>query len=194
MLYLIDNAGRSISEEIPREDCTFSIGNITQSYGNTYYLRPQNNKHIFYQLTPDGVVPKYRIDFKEKTIPDRYYFESAKEDIYAYMTSPFFKLPIYLHETATQLVFNAAGTDAVEHNFLYDKEHNKGIRWQTTKGDPTIRISASDKTSFYIFLPGFTPGSNEQPGPLVAYIQNQLKQSATNANDLFIIKLKFKDL
>lgn len=191
LLSCLDCTGRLIYQDILREDCTFSIGNISQACYNTYYLRPQNNNHLFFRLADDGIVPEYCIDFQEYKIPDRYYYRDGKEDILSYMKANYFKLPIYLHETTTHLSFNAVGPEATEYTFLYDKQSRQGIRWYSKKGDPVIRISASDKDSFYIFLPDFIFDKKNDPGPLVKYIQNKLK---SNSDGLIILKLKFKKL
>lgn len=84
-LRMIDRDGHLISESIPREDCTFSMNNISQSGDNTYYLRPQNSESIFYRLEKDGPVPAFKVDFGDKAMPARYFYDAAGEDIGAYM-------------------------------------------------------------------------------------------------------------
>lgn len=185
-----DNTGKLLFRDILREDCTFSIGNITQSRSNTYYLRPQNNRHVFYRLTEEGAVPEYRIDFGAATIPDRYYYNVADEDIRSYMKADYFKLPIYFHETATHLIFNAAGPEAEEYNFVYDKRSGRGIRWCSRKGDPAVRICAADEEAFYLLLPNFICDSTDNSGPLAKAIKNKL-DSTEEHNGLIILKLIF---
>lgn len=190
LLYRLDRTGTQIAQDIPYEDCTFSIGNITQSRSNTYYLRPQNNRHVFYRLTEEGAVPEYRIDFGAATIPDRYYYNVADEDIRSYMKADYFKLPIYFHETATHLIFNAAGPEAEEYNFVYDKRSGRGIRWCSRKSDPAVRICAADEEAFYLLLPNFICGNTDNSGPLVKAIKSKL-DSTEEHNGLIILKLIF---
>ncbi len=190
LLCRLDRTGTQIAQDIPYEDCTFSIGNITQSRSNTYYLRPQNNRHVFYRLTEEGAVPEYRIDFGAATIPDRYYYNVADEDIRSYMKADYFKLPIYFHETATHLTFCAAGPEAEEYNFVYDKRSGRGIRWCSRKGDPAVRICAADEEAFYLLLPNFICGNTDNSGPLVKAFKNK-QDSTEEHNGLIILKLIF---
>lgn len=81
LLYELYADGEIKTASIRRTDCTFSMSNISQSCGNTYYLRPQNNLNIFYKLENEAPRAAYRIDFQDRNIPDRYFFESAGEDI-----------------------------------------------------------------------------------------------------------------
>lgn len=192
LLRRMNAEGEVVSEAIPREDCTFSIMNITQTSGNRYYLRPQNNRHVFYRLTADGPQAAYRIDFGEETIPARYYFEQAGEDMGAYFMSKYYKLPIGLQETANHLYFYAAGPEGREHHFLYDKRSGKGIRWEASGADAPMPIVAADEDCFYIVLSEFDAGQAASfSGALTRFVGARVAREADGEENLYLVKLRF---
>lgn len=196
LLYLVDNAGNIVSEYIKREDCTFSTGNITQSYGNSYYLRPQNNSHIFYRLDDNAVTNRYKIDFGSKAVPARYYYDSAGENIGAYMASGYFKVPMNFHDTWTHLFFHAAGPEAEDHCFVYDKRSGKGIHWVNSRSDPASVFLASDRDCFYGIIPAGnydTPGGKGY-GPYTSFIFSEIagKYGKNWSDGSYIVKIYFK--
>lgn len=195
LLFLLDKDGNHTSSFIPRKDCTFSISNISQSCGNTYYLRPQDNRHVFYRLSDAVPEPAYRIDFGEKTIPDRYYYEAADEDIMKYMTSDYYKLPMELHETSSHLYFRAAGPEASDCMFIYDRETHRGIRWSDAAGSVNfpVRILTSDSDWFYAVFPETVPGIDARGGLLYDSILSGLESAGKDpASGPYIVRIKFR--
>lgn len=191
LLSIVNSEGEIISQEIKREDCTFSIGNISQSYKNIYYLRPQNNRHIFYRLSDKGIIPEYCIDFGEKTIPNRYYYNSAEEDISKYMFADYYKLPMDLHVTQKHLFFHASGPSAEDICFIYNIKSQKGIRWKNIGIDAAMPIFGSDEEYFYTLVQEFENYDVEQHGVLSNYIIQYLQKNNMPATATYIIKLKF---
>lgn len=191
LLYRVDAEGRVAAEGVRREECVFSVCNVSQSFDNRYFLRPQNSRHVFYRLTAEGIVPEYRMDFREANIPARYYYDAADEDIRSFMVSDFYKLPMNLHETASHLCFDAVGPKAVETCFVYDRRSKRGIRWTSRPGDLPMRVVASDDAYFYLVLPDFAPVA-ENPGPLTAFV-SALLPDASNPDSMYIVRLKFSE-
>lgn len=153
MLYRLSPDGEVADRYIPRDDCTLSLNNISQSSCGEYMLRPQNGNHIFYRLTADGIVPAYRVDFGSENIPHRYYFDVAGEDLMSYIMSPYYKMPMELHETASHLFFRVAGPEAREVAVVYDRKSHVGIMWENAPGDMQMQILASDGKWFYAVMP-----------------------------------------
>lgn len=197
MLSRVDKDGNLLEEYITKDDFTLSIENITQVSDNRYYLRPQNNKHIVYELKPDGIVPTYKIDFQEQTIPDRYYYNVAGEDIRTYMTSSYYKLPMYYQETDNCLFFKAPNRDS-EMNCLYSTDNGKGVKWFSSRADPYINIIASDDEYLYttIYSHDIDKYNEQNPdlhSPIFKLIAKEfIKQNIKNDNENpIIVKLKF---
>ena len=198
LLCKVSGDGSVVATYVQREDCTFSMSNISQSSGNTYYLRPQDSRHVFYRLEGDAPEPVYRIDFQGQCIPERYYYTEAKEDIMQYMMSNWYKLPMDLHETDSHLYFHASGPGASDCIFLYDKGSRKGIRWANEPGSVTVMtpVLASDRDWFYTVLPELDPAMMDLKGdPLYDYAVAWLSEKGLNiANGPYIVKFRLKPI
>lgn len=193
LLYLLSDKGRMLNEYIQREDCTFTISNISQSCGNRYYLRPQNSTHIFYELTENSVRPAFRLDFGSKNIPKRYFYYDAGEDIGKYMNAPYYKLPMDMHHTSTHMYFHCCGPGATDVNFIYDYKGN-GIRWQNGMSDSNLKILASDDKYFYMVYNN--SGINKTgKGPLATYLETLcFDKFNDNASNVWLVKFSFTEL
>lgn len=192
MLYHVSVDGEVTDRYIPRDDCTLSLNNISQSASNGYMLRPQNSNHIFYRLGGDGIEAAYRVDFGEENIPYRYYFDAAGEDLTAYIMSPYYKLPMELHETASHLFFRVAGPGAGEISVVYDRESMEGIMWENTPSDMPMQILGSDGEWFYAVMPETNVADAESHGPLYSYVQEALDVHDSDAADRsYLVKIRF---
>lgn len=195
MLYRISTGGVVAERYIPRTDCTLSLNNISQSSCGEYVLRPQDGNHVFYRLTADGIVPAYRVDFGDENIPPRYYFDAAGEDLMAYIMSPYYKMPMELHETASHLFFRVAGPEAREVSVVYDREGSAGIMWENAPSDMQMQILASDGEWFYAVMPGTGGADGEAHGPLFSYVQKALSvQEPDAAGHSYIVKMRFRKM
>lgn len=195
MLYRISADGVVAEQYIPRTDCTLSLNNISQSSCGEYMLRPQDGNHIFYRLTADGIVPAYRVDFGDENIPYRYYFDVAGEDLMAYIMSPYYKMPMELHETASHLFFRVAGPEAREVSVVYDRESSTGVMWENTPSDMQMQILGSDGEWFYAILPASGGAEGEAHGPLYGYVQKALSEKEPDAADhSYIVKIRFRKM
>ena len=198
LLCKVSGDGSVVATYVQREDCTFSMSNISQSSGNTYYLRPQDSRHVFYRLDREAPEAACRIDFQEQCIPERYYYKEAGEDIMQYMMSDWYKLPMDLHETDNHLYFHASGPGASDCIFIYDKDSRKGIRWTNAPGSVTVMtpVLASDRDWFYTVLPELDPAMMDLKGdPLydcaVAWLSGK---GLDIANGPYIVKFRLKPI
>lgn len=191
LLYRVSKDGELIDEYVRREDNTLSIGNIIQSSWNEYYLRPQNSNHIFYKLTSDGINAVYKVDFGADNIPHRYFFDSANEDLVSYIRSPYYKVPMELHETLSHVVFRVAGPDAREITVLYDKNTWKGVRWENAPADMQMQILCADKDYFYAIMPETGP-DDDNHGPLFRYVRETAEsRDSASIEHSYIVKIRF---
>lgn len=192
MLYRISADGVVAEQYIPRTDCTLSLNNISQSSCGEYMLRPQDGNHIFYRLTADGIVPAYRVDFGDENIPYRYYFDVAGEDLMSYIMSPYYKMPMELHETASHLFFRVAGPEAREVSVVYDSGSSTGIMWENAPSDMQMQILGSDGEWFYAIMPETGGADDGMHGPLYGYVQKALSEKEPDAADhSYIVKIRF---
>ena len=195
MLYRISADGVVAEQYIPRTDCTLSLNNISQSSCSEYVLRPQDGNHIFYRLTADGIVPAYRVDFGDENIPLRYYFDVAGEDLMAYIMSPYYKMPMELHETASHLFFRVAGPEAREVSVVYDRESSTGVMWENTPSDMQMQILGSDGEWFYAILPASGGAEGEAHGPLYGCVQRAVSEKEPDAaGNSYIVKIRFRKM
>lgn len=195
MLYHISPEGEVTDKYIPRTDCTLSLNNISQSSCGEYMLRPQDGNHIFYRLTADGIVPAYRVDFGDENIPYRYYFDVAGEDLMSYIMSPYYKMPMELHETASHLFFRVAGPEAREVSVVYDSGSSTGIMWENAPSDMQMQILGSDGKWFYAIMPETGGADDGMHGPLYGYVQKALSEKEPDAADhSYIVKIRFRKM
>lgn len=185
-LRLINGDGSILSEEIPREDCTFSMNNISQSRDNTYYLRPQSSESVFYRLERTGLKPAFKVNFGDKAMPARYYYNVAGEDIGSYMMSDFNKLPMDYHDTKEYVYCRFCGSQASECSLIYSRKTKKSIAWKNNNEDSDFRIVGSDNDCF-IIIPSNSDGLF---GPLGQIIQPLLKDKCSDGQRA-IVKVKF---
>lgn len=183
----IDRDGHLISESIPREDCTFSMNNISQSKDNTYYLRPQNSESTFYRLETGGPVPAFKVNFGDKAMPTRFFYDSAGEDIGAYMLSDYYKLPMDYHDTDDYVYCRFCGPQASECSLVYSRKSGKCIAWKNSNEDSGFRVVSSDKGSF-ILIPANIDGDY---GPLGRAVLPALKGKCSEGQSA-IVKIRFK--
>lgn len=197
LLKLVNEKGDILEEMLKREDCTFSLMNITQSANNIYYLRPQNANQIFYQLGQDTMIPRYKVDFGDQNIPSRYYFDVVNSDITAYMRAPYFKQLSFAHETKNHFYFKCPGADAIEYNFLIDKRNpSNGISWINRDQTSDLYIIGADENYFYTVFNRFQVeqyNKTKEKNILYRYIMQSLNYDAVFKNsDEIIIKIAFR--
>ena len=195
LLYRVSAEGDLVGSYLRRTDCTLSLNNISQSSCGEYMLRPQDGNHIFYRLTADGIVPAYRVDFGDENIPYRYYFDVAGEDLMSYIMSPYYKMPMELHETASHLFFRVAGPEAREVSVVYDSGSSTGIMWENAPSDMQMQILGSDGKWFYAIMPETGGVDDGMHGPLYGYVQKALSEKEPDAADhSYIVKIRFRKM
>ena len=195
LLYRVSAEGDLVGSYLRRTDCTLSLNNISQSSCGEYMLRPQDGNHIFYRLTADGIVPAYRVDFGDENIPYRYYFDVAGEDLMSYIMSPYYKMPMELHETASHLFFRVAGPEAREVSVVYDSGSSTGIMWENAPSDMQMQILGSDGKWFYAIMPETGGADDGMYGPLYGYVQKALSEKEPDAADhSYIVKIRFRKM
>lgn len=185
-LRLIDDNGHVVAESIPREDCTFSMNNISQSKDNVYYLRPQNSESIFYRLEKEGPVPAFSVNFGDKAMPARYFYDSAGEDLGTYMMSDYYKLPMDYHDTDDYVYCRFCGSQASECSLVYSRKSGKCIAWKNSKEDSGFRVIGSDKDCF-ILIPANNDGHY---GPMGRTVLPALKVKCSEGQSA-IVKIRF---
>lgn len=145
-LFHFSSEGKLLHSDLPCLDYPINMYLITQTYDNRYILRPQNQDNVCYYLNDSLPNPRLRIDFGEKTLSNRY-----SPDLQTYLRSDYYKMPIYIHETADQLFFTFCGAGAWEHYCIHSFSNDKTIVWKRKGSDTTnmLLIIGSDKEFFY---------------------------------------------
>lgn len=105
--------------------------------------------------------------------------------------SPYYKIPMELHETSSHIVFRVAGPSAREITILYDKESLHGIMWKNDPNDMSLQILAADDEWFYTIMTT-VPDDMESHGPLFRHLLETLKRDGCNASSAHIVKIVFR--
>ena len=195
-----DEDGKFIDKFLPRLDIVFPKDIISQSYNNDYIIRPQEGDNICYKITDNGLIPFLALDFKDKYIPRNHVFPKPGEGypIQEYMTSKYYKLPIYIHDTPNHLYFGCCDPNGQDIYFLFSLKNHKGIRWQNDPNeDEILLIVASDSTFFYGVYSDYSNYTIQErqimKNPLKKYILSQKNINLTNdQQNPVLIKIKFK--
>ena len=190
LLYLIDEAGDIINSFVKRSDCTISLWNITQSSGNTYFLKPQNNANIFYQLKETGPFPKYKLYFGRDNVPKRYYYTSCGEKLEKFIESDYYKLPHSCYECTNYVSFSAVGPGGSDIKIIYDTNTRKGIMWENELEDGDLRFLTSDQRCLYMIpVLGKEQGKH---GPLFNYLMTHYPE--VKFDGTYIVKISFRSI
>lgn len=113
----------------------------------------------------------------------------------SYIMSPYYKMPMELHETASHLFFRVAGPEAREVSVVYDRESSTGVMWENTPSDMQMQILGSDGEWFYAILPASGGAEGEAHGPLYGYVQKALSEKEPDAADhSYIVKIRFRKM
>lgn len=149
-----DSEGKRVSQGLPRKDFGLQVAAITQSAGNSYILRPQEGDNIAYKTDAEGqFAPWARIDFGDKAMPSGYVKKlggSVWTHLQDFLRADYYKMPLYLEQTAHAFYFTAAGPEAQTHEFLCFTGTEKGIRWTKTAVSATpFIIRGADDEWFY---------------------------------------------
>lgn len=172
---------------------------ITQSYNNTYQLRPQVWDNICYRIQDSQVSPVIQINFKKEGIPHKYAInpQTAELDLQKLLFAPYYKLPMYFHETRGQLHYCCAGPKgAANIFFLQNKNTLKGIRWEVNADSSLVLNQAADETCFYYVFHDYNEYTEDNiptdMDPLKKHLitHHNVKLTGENSNPL-IIKIKF---
>lgn len=199
-LHQFDKTGKHLENLLLREDYVLTPTMITQSYDNSYLIRPQTCDHICYRIKNGEVSPFIKIDFKEKNIPCRYIKFQPQEgfDIQRFLFAPYYKFPIYFHETQDQLYFCCAGPDKANNIFfLINKKKSKGIRWEVSgENNPNLILGkTSDENFFYYIFHDYNEYNRldlpHNMDPLKKYLIGQKNIKLEEDSNPAIIKIKF---
>lgn len=194
-----DKKGNHLGRFLLREDYVVVTEVITQSYDNSYLIRPQTD-NICYRVKDGKVHPFMKIDFKEKGIPRRYVQVEAEGgyDIQKFLYAPYYKLPIYFHETQSQLYFTCAGPEDANNIFyLMNKKTLTGISWKVDgSSNPNLVLGdASDENYFYFVYHDYNKYdiSNlpEDMDPLKKYLISRKNIMIEEDANPLIVKIKF---
>ena len=193
--------GKNTGEFLLRKDYVLTPTVITQSYDNSYLIRPQTWDNICYRINKGQISPFMKIDFQEKTMPYRYIRFQPQEgfNLERFLFAPYYKLPIYIQETCNQLYFCCASPKEADNIFfLINKDSLKGIRWKVIgKSNPNLVIGkASDKDYFYYVFHDYGEYNElnlpADMDPLKKYLitQKNIKLEGEDCNPI-IVKIKF---
>lgn len=200
-LHQFDKAGKHLAHFLLRDEYVLTPHIITQSYDNSYLIRPLTGDKICYRIQNGQVNPFIKIDFKEQHIPLRYASFQPGEgyNLQKFLFSPYYKLPIYLHDTQDQFYFCYAAPKNPDNIFsVINKKSLKGISWRIDgSSNPNLLFgSASDENFIYFVFHDYTEyPETDLPtamDPLKKYLiaRKGIKLEGENSNPL-IVKIKF---
>lgn len=189
-----DKEGKLTEQTLPRKDFVFTMALVTQNPDNKYLVRPQEGDNVCYEIdSKDQLIAKYKIDFGDKAVPERYIFDDkGNVDFGKYMGSNFYKLPMNLFETDDYLTFIASAPQASSHNFVYSKDDNKGIQFYAPGIDRDMpQFLAADEDFVYCMVQSL-PDDTSNSNPLVKHLKNDKDIVLNDAENPILVGVKFK--
>ena len=195
-----DSEGERVSQGLPRKDFGLQVAAITQSAGNSYILRPQEGDEIAYKTEAEGqCAPWARIDFGDKAIPSGYVKNlggSVWTHLQDFLRADYYKMPLYLEQTAYAFYFTAAGPEAQTHEFLCFTGTEKGIRWTKTavSATPFIIRGADDEWFYGLYddPKSYNAGELTTLPPLKRYLIERIGLKLAEDGNPPIVKIRFK--
>lgn len=195
-----DSEGERVSQGLPRKDFGLQVAAITQSAGNSYILRPQEGDDIAYKTDAEGqFAPWARIDFGDKAIPSGYVKNlggSVWTHLQDFLRADYYKMPLYLEQTAYAFYFTAAGPEAQTHEFLCFTGTEKGIRWTKTavSATPFIIRGADDEWFYGLYddPKSYNAGELATLPPLKRYLIERIGLKLAEDGNPPIVKIRFK--
>lgn len=108
------------------------------------------------------------------------------------MSSEYYKLPMELHETVSNLYFRVGGKDAIEESFVYDSDLKYAVRWRNGRDDRDLKIQGSDRYWFYAITPYLDGSIQGDHGAFYTYVSscfNNIEKVAQS--QFYIVKIRF---
>lgn len=172
---------------------------VSQSYDNTYFIRPQENENICYKIV-NGKLSKFsKLFFGRYNIPSLYSFKDDKnpwENLEEVINSDYYKFPFHIQKTQKHLYFSAFGPNSIICNFLIDIDSGKGINWNSGTNITPLFILCSDKEYFYSLFDKYQfdiEDNLDEINPLLKYIIVEKKLKLKQDQNPVIVKFKFKN-
>ncbi|MEG0500260.1 MAG: hypothetical protein RR550_03950, partial [Rikenellaceae bacterium] len=131
------------------KNVVFGHSPITPTSNNRYFVKPQGEDKICYEICKDSLTPvaSFAIDFGDKHIPFRYgvtensFIEHVNSDYYKNINTPI--------DNENYVLFGADGFKDIPFRFIINKNTNKGISFSESR----VSFKTSDNNSFYATLP-----------------------------------------
>lgn len=186
-----DSKGDKVSEHLFWENIVFGYSPIRPTYNNRYFIKPQGEDKICYEICKDSLLPQkaFIIDFGDKLIPFRYGLskvdnsEDLRIQIDNYFDSDYFKSPSSVLDNEKYIILATSGPKNILYQFIIDKKNDKGIYYKSSR----IRFLTSDKDHFYAELP-VTFGENG----FDKMIQSKISKLSLSDENTYLLKCKFK--
>jgi hypothetical protein len=205
-LYLFNTKGKLINKSMLRKDFNVDFGFIpfiTQSCGNVYFIRPQENENICYEITDGEIQQLMEINFGKNNIPPLYSFRNNLDpwvNLEELMNSNYYKMPFNIFANKSHIAVSAFGPDSNIYNFIISSNKKGGINWSNGVNNlttPLMIIGCDEDNYFYILFDKYELEDSDKLDnidPLLRYlVKDQNIYLSANDNPK-IIKVRFKPL
>lgn len=144
-----DQNGNKLSEHLFWKNIVFGRNSIMPTYNNRYFVKPQGEDKICYEICGDSIAPvaKFMIDFGEKHTPFRYGVDKMSFD--EHISSDYYKNIGTPVDNQDYVTFIVEGPKGVPYRFVINKNSDTGIYFTESR----VSFKSSDKNSFYVSLP-----------------------------------------
>jgi hypothetical protein len=166
----------------------------------TYIIRPQENENVCYQINNGEVAGLCKIHFGKDNIPPLFAFKDGsdpREALGEIMPSTYYKTPLCIQQTDKHLFFSAVGPNAMQVNFLIDRETLSGINW--VHEDENISrpffILGSDENYLYGLFDSYTTYTSQEIeylDPFWKYLIKTKEAKLDESDNPMVVKVKFK--
>ncbi|MCQ2163551.1 MAG: 6-bladed beta-propeller [Bacteroidales bacterium] len=202
-LYEFNEDGEKTGEFIAHRDFNIDMTSLfpfmTQN-NDSYFLRPQENENILYQIHDGEILPFARISFGAKDADPLFCYKDGLDpwmNLSDFLSENFFKLPFNYFETQTHSTISAFGPNQAVYTFVINKKSNKIISWNIGNNPicPPLFFVGTDGEFFYVLFDKFGIEKqnipNNYPDALLRYLKLNCRISPKATGNPYIIKIKF---
>ena len=204
-LYEFNLSGEKIGEFIPRKDFNIDMTSLfpffTQN-GGSYFLRPQENENLLYELCDGEITPFAHVSFGSRNAKPLFCFKDGQDpwiNMSDFLSGDFYKMPFNYFESDSFRTISAFGPSQAVYTFILDKSSGKSISWNI--GDNPVCsplfFVGTENDYFYVLFDKF--GLNKanvpdnSPDALLRYLLEDRSISLKETGNPILIKIKFKN-
>lgn len=192
-IYEFDSNGEFLCSHIEINEAMITMSLSSQSYDNSYLIRPLDSQNIIHRVKDGVITPRYYVDFEGQGVgPGAIYGSDGSIDLRGFFGSTKYKYPSMIQESDENISLLVAGPEFSAQTFLFGKKSKSAHKFVAADGrtTPTNPIVSDSKYMYYIYNKYDDKGLSERADPLTKYFVEKFGFLKEDDNPS-IIKVKF---